>query len=100
MHLAQAVVMTASGQVDARKCHLLGALLGTDFSTDVRFALHNGTSNADPKVWPLTTYDASAGGLNGALPPFMINCPDGIYLDVPAGAAYEIIVYFQAVGAQ
>lgn len=95
MRIAQYRTMTGSGQVYAKRCNLLGFLLGMDGINDTRFALHHGTGSGDEKCVPSATYDAAALGINGAEKPYLVYCPSGLYFNAEAGANFECIVYFE-----
>ena len=104
MALLKAVVkpMTATGIVCYGSGHLVGLLVGTDYSNDPIISLYDNTSAAGDEVIPTTKVDASVFGFNGFMPgsiaiPFNV----GLYLSLTnlgAGSA-EIFIYYRLAGA-
>ena len=86
----------ASGVVCANPCIFHGYLVGTDGVNDVTVTLFDKASAASgEEIVPTATYDASAGGINGATG-MNVRCVNGIYLELSvagAGAAEVVVQY-------
>jgi hypothetical protein len=92
--LVRAVKFSSSQIIESAPCDLCGFLLATDGVNDPTITFFNGTGpEVNFEVVPTCTYEASTFGLNGFMPGYQINCPNGLYVEVTNLVLGEGIVY-------
>lgn len=76
-------------------CVFYGFLLGCDGAYDPQVTIFDSastTTTGKTEIVPTNTYDSSALGLNGALPPVGIRCNEGITVTVAINASGDVEV--------
>jgi len=93
--LAFPTKMTSSGIVTAKSAELWGVLIGCDGVNDPTITIYNGTDNSGNEIVPTNTYDASILGINGAILPFGLYAPDGLYVEITCAGAVEVVAMWR-----
>lgn len=90
--------LTASGTVFTGKGCVVGFLIGKDGVNDPSVTIYDGTDNTGTEIVPTATYDASALGIDGAMPCVRIRCQTGCYVAISCQGTVEVVIYFKQPG--
>lgn len=93
--------LTASALIHTGAGFLFTVLIGTDGVNDPVVAAYNDTDGdtAGNRIVPLTTYDASALGINGFVLQFAKKFTTGLYISISNLGAGELVVDYRTVGS-
>jgi len=93
--------LTASALVNTGAGFLFSILIGTDGVNDPVVTAYNDTdgSTAANRIVPITTYDASALGINGFVLQFAKKFTTGLYVSIANLGSGEVTVDYRAVGS-
>ena len=93
--IAEPIVLSSSGAAYDGRVYFAGMLLGTDGVNDPVITVYDNNTNSGVEIVPTATYDASVLGLNGAMPNFLIDCQNGIYVEITTAGACEVTVFYR-----
>ncbi len=87
--------LEASGQIYVGKCFLAAVLIGMDETNDATVTVYDGEDATGEEVIPTNKYDASLLGMNDAILPYMVECWNGIYVEITCTGTCEVVVHYQ-----
>ena len=94
MQTVKSKKLGASGSVYTGKCFLATVLIGMDEANDAVVTAYDGVDNTGNELIPTNKYDASALGLNGVVLQFMVECWEGIYIEITCSGTCEIVTHY------